>query len=223
MRLILVRHGQTDLNVQKRLQGSSEIPLNSRGREQARQTHELVVEKDIVPTKLISSPLGRAIETCCLVAGIDISCYEEGSITASNKPAQIEIDDNLIEMGFGIYEQKNMDQENPSFVVECFDHPETYQPPEGGESYDQVVARAKAVIESIRSRIISGEFSDDDIVMLVSHGALSHAIFEYLKKTPRSAYWDIDFNNCAIAELFLSTDGGSDDYVYLSEGFEKNW
>ena len=72
-------------------------------------------------------------------------------------------------------------------------------------------------------RIISGEFSDDDIVMLVSHGALSHAIFEYLKKTPRSAYWDIDFNNCAIAELFLSTDGGSDDYVYLSEGFEKNW
>ncbi|SDB40757.1 probable phosphoglycerate mutase [Pseudobutyrivibrio sp. YE44] len=223
MRLILVRHGQTDLNVQKRLQGSSEIPLNERGRQQAAETHQFVVKNGLVPTKIISSPLGRAIETGCVVAGIDISQYAIDSISAENKPSQVEIDDNLIEMAFGIYEQKNMDEENPAFIAECFDHPETYNPPEGGENYDQVVARAAAVVEKLRSRIASGEFGDSDIVMLVSHGALSHGMFEYLKKTPRSAYWDVDFNNCAIAEIFLSEDGKSDDYKFISDGFEKNW
>lgn len=223
MKLILVRHGQTDLNVQKRLQGSSEIPLNERGRQQARETHQFVIDNGILPTKIISSPLGRAIETGCLVAGIDISGYEKDSITAANKPAEIEIDENLIEMSFGIYEQQNMEKVNPEFLVECFDHPEGYKPPEGAECYDEVVARAERVIEKLRHRIALEEFAEDDVVMLVSHGALSHAIFEYLKKTPREKYWDVDFNNCAIAEIFLSCDGMSDDYRFISDGFEKNW
>ncbi|QFJ54573.1 histidine phosphatase family protein [Pseudobutyrivibrio xylanivorans] len=223
MRIILVRHGQTDLNVQKRLQGSSEIPLNERGREQARETHEFVVKNGLVPTKILSSPLGRAIETGAVIAGIDISGFETNSITAINKPAEIEIEPNLIEMSFGIYEQKNMEKENPEFLAECFDHPEGYKPPEGAECYDEVVARAERVIERLRTRIALDEFSEDDIIMLVSHGALSHGIFEYLKKTPREKYWDVDFNNCAIAEIFLSSDGKSDDYKFISNGFEKNW
>ncbi len=209
MRIILIRHGQTDLNVQKRLQGSSEIPLNERGREQATLTHDFVVENGLVPTKVISSPLGRAIETGSIVAGIPAE--------------QIEIDPNLIEMSFGIYEQKNMEKENPEFLIECFDHPEGYKPPEGGECYDEVVHRAGCVVERLRTRIALEEFSDDDIIMLVSHGALSHGMFEYLKKTPREKYWDVDFNNCAIAEIFLSDDGQSDDYKFISDGFEKNW
>ncbi|MCR5416770.1 MAG: histidine phosphatase family protein, partial [Pseudobutyrivibrio sp.] len=136
---------------------------------------------------------------------------------------EIELDPNLIEMSFGIYEKRNMNEENPKFLTECFDRPEGYNPPVDGECYDEVVARAGKVIEKMRERIYNNEFAEDDIVMLVSHGALSHGIFEYLKKTPRSQYWDVDFNNCAIAELFLSRDGKEDDYTFLSTGFEKNW
>jgi len=209
LRIFLVRHGQTDLNVQKRLQGSSEIPLNERGREQARITHDFVVENGMVPTKVISSPLGRAIETGSIIAGVN--------------PEDIERDPNLIEMSFGIYEQKNMNEENPEFLHQCFDMPASYNPPEGGESYDEVLVRAGKAIESLRDRIYAKEFAEDDVIMLVSHGALSHGIFEYIKKTPRSQYWDVDFNNCAIAELFISEDGTKDNYQFLSDGFEKNW
>ncbi len=223
MRIILLRHGQTDLNVQKRLQGSSEIPLNDRGRQQARQTHDLLIELGLIPDKIISSPLGRAIETACLAAGITMDLPEGVELVAENAPKEIEIDPNLIEMAFGIYEQQNMNEVNPAFLHECFGHPEGYKPPEQGECYDEVVERAKNVIEKLRQRINEGEFSKDSIIMLVSHGALSHGIFEYIKKTPRAAYWDIDFNNCAIAELFISSDGQGDDYRFLSDGFEKNW
>lgn len=223
MRLLLVRHGQTDLNVQKRLQGSSEIPLNERGRQQARETHQYVCDNGILPTKIISSPLGRAIETGCVIAGIDISNFEENTITVDNKPKEVEIEPDLIEMSFGIYEQKNMAEENPEFLHECFDRPAGYNPPRDGECYDEVVARAARVVEKMRKRIAEGGFAEDDIVMMVSHGALSHAMFEYLKKTPREDYWAVDFNNCAIAEIFLSEDGKNDDYKFISNGFEKNW
>ncbi len=209
MRVLLLRHGQTDLNVQKRLQGSSDIPLNERGRTQARETKKLLEELGIHVTKILSSPLERAIETGSLATGIPMEA--------------IETEQNLIEMSFGVYEQKNMNEENPQFLVDCFDYPETYQPPVDGESYDEVLARAKSIIEKVRSMIANGTLEEDDTLLLVSHGALSHAIFEYIKNTPRSAYWDVDFNNCAIAELFITTDGTADDYRFISEGFEKNW
>ena len=209
MRVLLLRHGQTDLNVQKRLQGSSDIPLNERGRQQARETKAFLEGLGIKVTKIISSPLERAIETGSLVTGIPMS--------------KIETDDNLIEMAFGVCEMRNMGEEDPGFLHQCFDTPADYLPPEGGEGYDEVVARAGAIVERVRGMISAGVFAEEDVLLLVSHGALSHGLFEYIKKTPREAYWDVDFNNCAIAELFLSTDGGTDDYKFISEGFEKNW
>ena len=219
MRILLIRHGQTDLNVEKRLQGSSEIPLNDRGRQQAIETYKILKEKKLIPTIIFSSPLGRAIETGCIVAGIDLTQYSDREITATNKPPLVKIDNNLIEMSFGIYEKKNMSIENPKFLEECFAHPETYNPPKGGESYDEILVRAGKAIELLRKRIENGEFKENDIVMLVTHGAIGHGILEYLKKTPRKAYWNVEFNNCAIIELFLSKDGKNDDYKYMSYGF----
>lgn len=208
LKLLLMRHGQTDLNVQKRLQGSCDIPLNENGKNQAKKTHEFMVLNGIVPTKVISSPLGRAIETGHIASGIPIE--------------QVETMPELIEMGFGVYEKRNT-EEIADFVEMCFDHPADFTAPEGGEDYDQVLARVAVTIETMRKRIYSGEYSKDDIVLLVSHGATSHGIIEYITKNPREKYWDIDINNCAIIELKLSKDGTSDSYEVISNGFEKNW
>ena len=66
MQLALIRHGQTDWNRDLRLQGSSDIPLNDTGREQARKAVELLAasEWDVI----VSSPLGRARETAQIIA-----------------------------------------------------------------------------------------------------------------------------------------------------------
>ncbi|WP_104140308.1 histidine phosphatase family protein [Arthrobacter sp. ZGTC131] len=64
--LALVRHGQTDWNAQRRLQGSTDIPLNDVGRGQARDA--VAVLSDYEWDAIVSSPLSRAAETADLIA-----------------------------------------------------------------------------------------------------------------------------------------------------------
>ena len=67
MKLWLIRHGQTDMNLEKRMQGRSDLPLNETGREQARRAAEAVkgVSFDVV----FASPLKRAVETASILSG----------------------------------------------------------------------------------------------------------------------------------------------------------
>jgi uncharacterized phosphatase len=93
--IALVRHGQTDWNASERLQGSSDIPLNDFGREQARRTVEALPpgKWDLV----VSSPLGRAAETA------DIIAAGLGMTVAERLP-------DLIERGYGEAEGITLEQ-----------------------------------------------------------------------------------------------------------------
>ncbi|WP_051538180.1 histidine phosphatase family protein [Butyrivibrio proteoclasticus] len=209
MRVFLIRHGQTDMNVQRRLQGSSDTELNDVGRQQAIETRAMLEAKELIPTHVISSPLGRAIETAHLISGIPVE--------------EVEIAQDLIEMSFGDYELKLLQDVDPTFADRFFGSPETYVPPKGGEEYDHALMRIDRFFNSFKKRIQNNEFKDQDKVFLVSHGATGHGIFEYLSKNPRKDYWKQDFNNCAVAELFLGLDGTKSGYEIVSEGFQKNW
>ncbi|WP_454295343.1 histidine phosphatase family protein [Salana multivorans] len=65
-RVVLLRHGQTDYNRAGRLQGQVDIPLNEAGLEQARAAASVVA--GFSPALVLSSDLGRAIETARIVA-----------------------------------------------------------------------------------------------------------------------------------------------------------
>ncbi|MDF2052007.1 histidine phosphatase family protein [Arthrobacter sp. Cr_A7] len=62
----LVRHGQTDWNAERRLQGSTDIPLNDVGRGQARDAVAVLAPYEW--DAIVSSPLSRAAETADLIA-----------------------------------------------------------------------------------------------------------------------------------------------------------
>ncbi|NQD41453.1 histidine phosphatase family protein, partial [Glutamicibacter halophytocola] len=66
MKLGFVRHGQTQWNLEGRLQGSSDIPLNDTGRSQAREAVKVLGAGgwDVI----VSSPLSRARETAQIIA-----------------------------------------------------------------------------------------------------------------------------------------------------------
>ena len=90
----VLRHGQTDWNLQARLQGSTDIPLNDTGREQARRAAQVLSDQAL--TKIVSSPLSRALETATIVG-------------QSLKLDPV-IDDRLIERNFGLFEGMTIDE-----------------------------------------------------------------------------------------------------------------
>ena len=121
MKLYLVRHGITDWNARKKIQGQVDIPLNEEGKRLARETAEGLSD---VPFDLcISSPLCRAKETARIIL--------------RNRKTLILEDPRIMEMAFGEYEGKCCSKEGwdvPESFHRFFDDPAGYQPPEGGES-----------------------------------------------------------------------------------------
>lgn len=85
LKLWIVRHGQTDWNTRLLIQGWTDIPLNSTGREQARKLHAYI--SGIRFHRIFSSDLLRAYETAQILSG--------------NRPEQIEKTDSLRERCFG--------------------------------------------------------------------------------------------------------------------------
>ncbi|MBR1692902.1 MAG: histidine phosphatase family protein, partial [Lachnospiraceae bacterium] len=127
MRLYLVRHGETDSNKRRLLQGHTDSELNEYGRELARRTRDGL--KDVPFAAVYTSPLKRAKETARIIMDKrDIPFYEDSRIQ---------------EMGFGIYEGLCVEKEHynvpdPAFL-NFFYRPSEYKVPEGGESFQDVM------------------------------------------------------------------------------------
>jgi uncharacterized phosphatase len=77
--LYLVRHGETDWNAQRRIQGSTDIPLNAMGRDQAETTGRLLARREW--DGIYSSPLSRAMETANIIAA-EVGLERPGTIDA---------------------------------------------------------------------------------------------------------------------------------------------
>ena len=86
MNLYVIRHGNTDWNLESRMQGQTNIKLNEIGIEQANKVRKIIEEKNI--DLIISSPLDRAKQTAEIIN------------QNMNKP--IEYNDKIMERKFGI-------------------------------------------------------------------------------------------------------------------------
>lgn len=179
MRLYIMRHGETDWNIQKRLQGRSDTQLNANGIKLAEVTAEAL--KDIRFDAIYSSPLKRAYKTAEIVRG--------------ERAVPINTDERLLEISFGECEGHSVDM-LPSCFADFFEAPEKYTPIGGGESFVDVIDRAADFIENI----VVPMSKEIESMLVVAHGAMNNALAFKLLHRELKDYWAGVFpRNCSVS------------------------
>jgi probable phosphoglycerate mutase len=164
--LYFARHGETDWNLERRLQGQHDIPLNALGRVQASRAGTILRDllgrsgRHAADYDYVSSPLGRARVTMELMRaeiGLDPDAYRT--------------DARLMEMSFGRWEGftfAELQAREAAALVERERDKWGFVLP-GGESYAQLVVRVRAWYDSIeRDTVVS------------AHGGVCRALMAHL-------------------------------------------
>ena len=130
--IIYVRHGETDWNRQGLIQGSVDTDLNETGHGQAKSVAALLARQDIewADYRIVVSPQRRAQQTA------------EHVMNALGRDMD-SIDPRVRELGFGIWEGKPFWELKASPVYPADPEGRFYWRPDGGESYEDGVARVK--------------------------------------------------------------------------------
>lgn len=162
MRLYLLRHGETDWNKARKIQGCTDIPLNDYGRELAQKTGEGM--KDIPIDLVITSPLIRAKETAQLVM--------------QGRDAEVVENPRIQEMNFGEYEGRPSDEEPTASILRAFfKNPGAYPPPEQGESIPELLERTGDFLKELFENL---ELQDKNI-LVSTHGAAMTGLVNNIK------------------------------------------
>lgn len=169
-RLILLRHGQTDYNATRRMQGQLDTDLSDVGRAQAAAAAHLLKDEQIV--RVISSDLTRAYDTAQAVAEI--------------LRLDVATDPRLRETNLGEWQARThaeVDRDHPGARAK-WRHDATWAPP-GGESRLQVAQRARPVVEELMATFDGWE---NGTVLLVAHGGTISALTSSLLKLEIAQY-----------------------------------
>lgn len=165
MKLYLIRHGESECNVRRRLYGRTDCMLTEKGCRQAREAGEKLRGAGI--QRCLASPLIRAAETARLA-------FMDRSVS-------IELDDRLMEQDMGTFEDRpfeEMLEQYPELVTAMLTDWTRVVPPEG-ESFESLRDRVQELLDELRER-------DEDTVLVSHNGPLS-TIMMMLLEMPNSA------------------------------------
>lgn len=182
-RLYLLRHGQTEFNEKKLVQGRCDSPLTDLGRQQARAAAAWLKAHGVVPDKVVSSPLGRAMDTASLVA-----------TELLGPDAAVEPCEGIIERSYGTFEEGPHD----ALPTDVWDPGEDLIP-FGGEGSHALQERMVAALTNLMSA------KDTETLLAVSHGSASRQFikaaapegFELPTKLPNCAIMVFEFEESA--------------------------
>ena len=178
----LVRHGQTDWNIQRRYQGHKDIPLNAGGREQARVLAAGLNGASFAA--VYSSDLSRAMETA--------------AILTEKHPLTIITDLRLREIAMGEWEGRTLTEissEQPGSDGGLA-YTEVHSRAPGGESLAEVAARVRAFADEIAAK------HPGQVVLIVSHGLSLAALRCLAVGLPLAEARDIVPENCSIVRVY---------------------
>ena len=135
IRLLLVRHGLTQWNEEKRYLGNSDIPLSEVGKQQAVVLAQELHEEHF--DKIYTSDLRRALETA--------------SSVKANRELPLIADSRLRELNFGVFEGLTFSEaktQSPNMLTAWLENYD--QPPDGGESFSSFSERVGSFLDDLK-------------------------------------------------------------------------
>jgi broad specificity phosphatase PhoE len=182
MRLILIRHGETDWNATLRYQGHANVPLNEQGREQARKTGARLARSGA--TALYTSDILRAAETAEIIGSIN-----------GLKPQPMP---NLREIDVGQWEGLTPEELYRRFPehMAAFDRDPARTVRLGGESYAQLQQRSLVALNDIHAA-----HPGDELVLAVSHGGTIRALLCHIIGLDLAHFGRLWLDNGSLTEL----------------------
>ncbi|MGB3757431.1 MAG: histidine phosphatase family protein, partial [Rivularia sp. (in: cyanobacteria)] len=182
IRLLLVRHGETDWNQQSRYQGQIDISLNENGKLQSEKVAEFI--KNVSIDKAYSSSLLRAKETAEI-------------ILQRHQGVNLELNDGFKEIIHGFWEGKletEIQQEFPGELQRWRETPEQFQMP-AGENFQQVWQRTVEVYESIIKEALAEKLNT---VLIVAHGGTNQILLCHILGLSAEHFWNFRQSNCCL-------------------------
>ena len=173
MKIYLTRHGETQWNIQGRMQGWKNSDLTEKGICNAKKLGESL--KNINFDCIYSSPSGRAIETANYIIG--------------KRDTPIILKDSLKEMGFGLWEGMEHSKVEELYPVQLFNFwnkPHLYQTVRG-ESFEEVLFRTRQILDELVN------ITTCENILVVSHAGLIKAIYAILKNYSLEEFWNPPF------------------------------
>lgn len=200
-RIIAIRHGETDWNVDTRIQGQLDIGLNDAGRWQARRLAEALADEAL--DAVYSSDLARARDTAQTVAG--------------RAGLEVRTDVGLRERGFGVFEGLTFAEIERRFPEPArrWRQRDARFGPEGGETLTVFYRRAVASVTALAAQ------HRGQHIAVVAHGGVLDALYRAASRVALDAPRTWQVGNASINRLLASDAGlvlvGWADSLHLEE------
>ncbi len=194
MKIWLTRHGQTNLNKDRLMQGRTDEPLNETGMEQAREMRRKILEEHpgLQFDAVYASPLLRAVTT--------------GSIVGNVPESEVITDERVIETDYGIYEKQRYDRLGPRMTL-YWVLPEIFPAPPSVETTASMVRRAHSFLKELEEK-------DYENVLVACHGGILRVLSGYMEDRPRGYKWRPKPRNCEM-RVYESENGKHSTVEYL--------
>ena len=201
-RIIAVRHGETDWNVDTRIQGQMDVDLNARGRWQAAQAARALADE--VFDAIYASDLSRARDTAlAIAAGSNAGSNARFSEQSPARPP-VQVHTGLRERAFGKFEGHTYATIESLWPEEArlwrIREPH-FAPSDGGESPVQILERVATTVNSLAERHLGQQ------ILLVTHGGVLDALYRLATRQTVNAPRTWQLGNAAINRLLWTPEG----------------
>jgi broad specificity phosphatase PhoE len=193
LRLVLVRHAETDWNRERRYQGWQDTPLSDAGRLQAEAAGRLLAVEEL--GAVWSSPLRRSRDTAAAIA--------------TPRGLTVRVEEAFREMRFGQWEGLTADDVSarfPALYRRWLESPHLVELP-GAETLAQVKARALKGLEDLRQAY------EGQAVCLVTHGITSRILILEALGLGLDRIWSLQVSFTGISELEFRDDWAAVHYM----------